>query len=1374
MANKFVVPADASGKYVISSVPSANILRIDIVDVDLVLRTTDGNLFVLPGAGMGSMSEDPPSVVFADRDIRSDVLMESLGTSLRVADDAASLTTADSSNQGFELERKDEIKKAVDLAVKQAKAEFEKQREEEQKEDKKQDQQREQVAALPVNTESSVEAMVEKAEKITENLKTSDYDYTPPQEFQPPPGATASPPGQPAPISLTPVVTLFMGNVVGTTYDTASSPGISIAYGGGGAVGSEASEQIGPRNVQQFSTASIPGTGGDDLIYAQGLALGNANPAVDATMYAKEFNLNVAGYFITLNDIVFSGVPATVTIVGATDNGGGRWTLSSEYVTSNQSFKMIYDTSATGTFDITVDVTGDTTRGSVFNSQQTFRFQYIAATSINQVIDQSLVYEDNGRLKEIYVLPTLDQPNLITAGAGNDSIYGGRNNDTITGGDGDNLVVAKEGNDTVTLGNGNNNVNAGAGNNIVTTGSGDDTIVAADGDNVIDGGNGSNSLTLGDGYNEIITGTGNDTITLASGGGSIVAGGGNNTIQAGAGNYNFTAGSGDDSIVAGVGNHTVSGGDGNNSITLGAGTNSIIVGSGNDTLVGSSGNDFFSAGLGTNTITGNGGTDTIDYSAITTTGITLSLATGLATGTGLADTISGIVNVTATGLDDTVTGSTSGNLIYGGDGNDSIVGNGGSDSLYGGSGNDTLTGNTGNDLIYGGAGNNTISGGSGGVDSLYGGSGNDLFVANSAGTIYNGTNGAALTSGERNTIDYSTATSGMNINLEVGFGLGGLAQGANYAMTPTAGINSINGIIGGTGHDSITGSDGDDNLNGGTANSGNDTLVGGLGNNTLQGGAGGTEAYGMGLGNDTIIASTSSYDRIYYNSSGAGIVINLTNAAQTYVNSLGVTRTVAAYSGDNFGVTAADASSFSVGDYFTPVSGTSTSIERIEGSGRADLIFVGSDSIEYYNIWGGGSDTLYGGSGNVSFWGFEQNDYFYGGSGNDTFFFSNGRDRADGGSGFNVIRTQSWYSGPFNTVVYLDAAADTNNNSIADYIDRGVTTLTDVSNGVTYTGFEYGWGNTTSGANAALLRNFDHIEGREGNDYFVGNDNANQINAHRGFNTVFGRGGDDIITAIDGSNIIDGGAGTDLVNFQYSNNSISGSLASASGNYGDGVHVFLSDAAFLGASDKAVYWSGVSASFQARTGQIGANLYSTITNVENINGSDSNDVLYGDSSANIIYGNNGTDIIAGNGGVDSLYGGNGNDTFRVTASDLANVSIFNGGANTDTLYSPGWSFTAGTISAADSKYVSIETVDARDSVAGGTYGLSAADVRALADNNNASVVTLNLDSGDVFTASATGANHVDQAGSGNNFVYSYYSSPGTSNLIATLNVNYGA
>lgn len=185
--------------------------------------------------------------------------------------------------------------------------------------------------------ENATEQYSEKIIQVMQELHSKDYDYIPPQPFSIPPASAAAPPGVPAPISMTPLVTLSMGNAVGF-----STSGATI-YGGGGATGSDAAADIGPRDALQYSAAVINGTVGSDTIYAEGPLVGNSNPAISVGNYAKEFILQVAGYFTSLNDILISGLPSYVSIVGGTDNGDGTWTLPSSYASNGSTFKLVYD-----------------------------------------------------------------------------------------------------------------------------------------------------------------------------------------------------------------------------------------------------------------------------------------------------------------------------------------------------------------------------------------------------------------------------------------------------------------------------------------------------------------------------------------------------------------------------------------------------------------------------------------------------------------------------------------------------------------------------------------------------------------------------------------------------------------------------------------------------------------------------------------------------------------------------------------------------------------------------------------------------------------------------------------------------------------------
>src|SRR5262249_12759439 len=90
-------------------------------------------------------------------------------------------------------------------------------------------------------------------------------------------------------------------------------------------------------------------------------------------------------------------------------------------------------------------------------------------------------------------------------------------------------------------------------------------------------------------------------------------------------------------------------------------------------LAGGTGNDLFhfSSGKGVNgTINGGTGKDSLDFSAYTT-GVTVNLTTGTATGTG---GVANIENITGSPASDSLTGSSASNVIYGDGGTDVLKG----------------------------------------------------------------------------------------------------------------------------------------------------------------------------------------------------------------------------------------------------------------------------------------------------------------------------------------------------------------------------------------------------------------------------------------------------------------------------------------------------------------------------------------------------------------------------------------------------------------------------------------------------------------------------------------------------------------------------
>lgn len=192
-----------------------------------------------------------------------------------------------------------------------------------------------------------------------------------------------------------------------------------------------------------------------------------------------------------------------------------------------------------------------------------------------------------------------------------------------------------------------------------------------------------------------------------------------------------------------------------------------------------------------------------------------------------AQNISGLMASAFSG-NDTFNGSSGNDGFNGFTGNDILNGNGGDDTLFGGDGNDGLYGGAGNDMLFGGAGNDVLSGGDG------------FDIAN-----------------------YATATGGVKVSLALTS-----AQVTGGAGTDT--LLSIDGLFGGAGNDSLTGSVGDNYINGST---GNDSINGGDGHDTIIGGS----------GNDILVAGNGTDTVSYYGTTAAVTVSLAITAAQNTV-----------------------------------------------------------------------------------------------------------------------------------------------------------------------------------------------------------------------------------------------------------------------------------------------------------------------------------------------------------------------------------------------------------------------------------------------------------------------------------------------------------
>ncbi|MEQ1862477.1 MAG: calcium-binding protein, partial [Chthoniobacteraceae bacterium] len=390
-----------------------------------------------------------------------------------------------------------------------------------------------------------------------------------------------------------------------------------------------------------------------------------------------------------------------------------------------------------------------------------------------------------------------------------------------------------------------------SGDDIIFTGAGNDTVTSVGGNNYFDGGDGDDVLT---GYansatnvnDTFIGGEGNDTLNGQSGSDTLMGGPGNDTLI-GAGAFGFAPG-GLDLIDGGDGDDFVDesygvaeafqympvgtvlkldGGTGFDilSADFGRETQDIVwiagqvnvnefanggyirnfeqiieftTGTGNDLLIQPGrinnefstrgGNDIVNPGLGIDIVfAGSGGDDLLilDYSLgddANLGGLIFTGASGTRRNTSTNAIVDSINNGNGNGFDRLqITGGSKADNITGGEGADILVGNAGDDALNGGNGDDFLDGGPG-------------------ADSMTGGAGNDRFIVDAIADIVSENSGGGIDTVDAH-IDYTLPANIENIVL-VGRALTGTGNALANIITGNARSNVLSG---GDGADILTG-----------------------------------------------------------------------------------------------------------------------------------------------------------------------------------------------------------------------------------------------------------------------------------------------------------------------------------------------------------------------------------------------------------------------------------------------------------------------------------------------------------------------------------------------------------------------------------------
>jgi VCBS repeat-containing protein len=710
-------------------------------------------------------------------------------------------------------------------------------------------------------------------------------------------------------------------------------------------------------------------------------------------------------------------------------------------------------------------------------------------------------------------------------------------------------------------------------------------------------------------------------------------------------------------------------------------------GSGNDTMLGFGGTDTFNGG---------GGNNTVDYSH-GQLGITVSLANpALNTGNAAGDTYTNVTSIIGTNFDDTLIGDGNVNLLEGGLGADTLIGGGGAVDYasYGHAGSGVTASLLNPGANTGDAAGDTYSG----INGLIGSSSNDILIGDNNDNFLRGNAGAdhLIGNGGSDTADYNNAPSVNGQGIVVDFSNiahnTGFAQGDSYTSMENIRGSNFNDILkGDAGANVLTGQGGGDRF----------IIATGGGADTI---ADFSHAQGdkIDLTQVTSVHSMGDFNAVQQ---GANTVINFGNGDSLTLSNVTASSLVesdfiinpsfATYQDwgkniDPFAALAGSAtawvlpnrdgltSTMFVGTGFTydavtglPTGGAITSMNLIDNldhtilqrmtgltTTMADLgayvntietlrsqiswsnviptnvepfVFTPTE-IKFYNTDGSITDVT--GTGFVEAGGGPQGtvtdarqlaadgttvlhdlpglnvslsliaDAFNTDTAGDNFYLL-------AGQGNNT--STGFYSQPDGTNFIYTNIDGTDGNDI--FIGQSFIMNNPYPVGAVNYGFspsavqvDLSTGIVTGGSGNDTLTNISSVNGSDFNDTLIGNNDSNGLLGGNGDDYIFGSGGDDQLNGGFGVNTLDGGAGIDW--------------------------------AFYNIDEVA----GVTVSLAISGPQNTGKGIDTLISIENLDGTQFDDVLTGNAGDNILWGENGNDRLDGGAGNDTLMGGQGADT----------------------------------------------------------------------------------------------------------------------------------
>lgn len=863
---------------------------------------------------------------------------------------------------------------------------------------------------------------------------------------------------------------------------------------------------------------------------------------------------------------------------------------------------------------------------------------------------------------------------ILLAGSGEDFVLAGSGNDQVDGGDGDDIILGEDGSDRLNAGDGNDEIRGGDGDDEIFADEGDDLIDGGAGADIIDGGSGVDTITyaasssgvsvdlfgglgrrgdaagdfvlnienvVGSSFEDIFAGDNNANIIRSGDARDTIFGrAGNDTIEGGAGGDFLEGGDGFDyasyvssneGVSVNLFNGDASFGDAEGDIIqafeglLGSAFNDVLVGNGGDNhliggdgddeLAGLRGNDVIEGGAGADVMDGDAGggegSDTLSYER-SDGAVTVNLGIRLAFG-GHADgdVFANFENLLGSNFNDRLVGDGGANIIEGA---------GGADEMFGGNGVDTLnytksdTGVTvslGDRLAFGGhAEGDTFSGfeniiGSAFSDQLTGDEGNNSLQGGEGADTLDGANGF-------DTLSYDGSNTGVTVDLQLGVGIGGHAEGDLFSNVEGVSGSSFDDVFIGSIEDNrFFGANGDDQI---FAGGGNDVVRGDSGADIIDGGDG--------------------FDQVSYEDSDGSVFIDLEN---------------------EFGSSGGHAE----GDRII-------SIESVVGSRFNDIINGNADDNALYG--GADGDVIAGRLGDDYIEGGSGSDRLNGGEGNDTVSYANSdagvtidlelalqnsegharRDRIaefenvhgsqfvdhlNGDSGANEI-----HGGAGNDLIAGRAGNDIiRGGAGADVMNGGAgedTISYEASDAGVRVNLANEFGSTGGHAQGDRINDFENIYGSSFADALAGDNLSNEINGASGDDFINGSDGDDLIEGGEGADALFGGNGLDTLSYASSTSGvmIDLGLQKAEGGHAEG-DAFIGFENLLGSQHN-----------DDLIGDMAQNTIAGASGDDRLVGGTGDDVLLGDEGDDELFGQRDNDLLDGGNGNDYLRGGSGNDT----------------------------------------------------------------------------------------------------------------------------------